>query len=85
MAPKLLNRSLARGERFMDAIAPPMRSAGMVAYERFVSERPIGGCRDRDELVQAIYFAMDHERVPRDRNRDSPYVRLCERFRWLCL
>lgn len=65
-------------------ITPPMRSAGIVAYERFVADHPVKGCQDRDDLVCAIYSAMEDNRSrPRDRNTSRTYRRLCLQFRRL--
>lgn len=58
------------------AITPPMRSAGAVAFERFMLDRGVRGCEDRDALVRAIYSAMDAERRPRYEN---PQSKLSER------
>lgn len=64
-------------------ITPPMRSAGMVACEQFMRERTVKNSVDRDELVCAVFTAMDTARFPTDKNRNGLGLRLCRLFRSL--
>ena len=43
----------------MDEITVPMRAAGIAAYEAFTSTHYIGNTKEIDDLVCAVYAAMD--------------------------
>jgi hypothetical protein len=67
-----------------NAITPPMRTAGRVAYQKFFKETDLAGIRAIDGAVQAIYAAMVAARPRTDRDRDAEDRRLYQRFhlRW---
>jgi len=63
-----------------NAITPPMRTTGRVAYQRFFEETDLVGIRAIDGAVQAIYAAMDAARPRTDTSRDAEDRRLYQRF-----
>jgi hypothetical protein len=71
-------------EQEADAITPPMRTAGRVAYQKFFEETDLVGVRAIDGAVQAIYAAMEAAQRRRDRNTGGEDRRLYQRFhlRW---